>query len=117
MPKDSTITYGPFEKKSPFSQEKLNVHFENKNKFLTGTRLVESVIELLKGLQYFEIFQKIINVIVSTNRRLLFEYQERWQNHSFALTNNQGNQQTGNQKYWQELNMQLYLCIGGKAKQ
>ena len=27
-------TYGPFEKKSPFSQEELNVHFENNNNFL-----------------------------------------------------------------------------------
>ena len=35
-----------FEKKSPFSQEELNVHFENNNKFLAVTRL-ERVIELL----------------------------------------------------------------------
>ena len=42
---DSTITYGPFEKKSPFSQEEVNVHFENNNKFLTVTRL-ERVIEI-----------------------------------------------------------------------
>ena len=42
---DSTITYGPFEKKSPFSQEELNVHFENNNKFFTITRL-ERVIEI-----------------------------------------------------------------------
>ena len=42
---DSTITYGPFEQKSPLSQEELNVHFENKNKFFTVTRL-ERVIEI-----------------------------------------------------------------------
>ena len=42
----TTFSYGPFEKKSPFSQEELNVHFENNNKFLTVTRL-EMVIELL----------------------------------------------------------------------
>ena len=41
----TTITYGPFEKKSPFSQEELNVYFENKNKFLIVTRL-ERVIEI-----------------------------------------------------------------------
>ena len=39
------LTYGPFEKKSSFSQEELNVHFDNKNKFLTVTRL-ERVIEI-----------------------------------------------------------------------
>ena len=33
------LTYGPFENKSSFSQEELNVHFENKNKFLSVTRL------------------------------------------------------------------------------
>ena len=38
-------TYGPFEKKSSLSQEELNVHFENKNKFLTVARL-ESVTEI-----------------------------------------------------------------------
>ena len=67
---DSTITYGPFEKQSPFSQEELNEHFENNNKFLTVTRLervidishwgnvtIEAIIDLLhteallKGLQ------------------------------------------------------------------
>ena len=42
---DSTITCGPFEKKSPFAQEELKVHFENSNKFLTVTRL-ERVIEI-----------------------------------------------------------------------
>ena len=41
----TTITYGPYEKKSPFSQEELNVHLENKNKFLIVTRL-ERVIEI-----------------------------------------------------------------------
>ena len=41
------LTYGPFEKKSSFSQEELNGHFLNKNKFffLTLTRLVR-VIEI-----------------------------------------------------------------------
>ena len=38
-------TYGPFEKKSPFSQEELNVHFGKNNKFFTVTRL-ERVIEI-----------------------------------------------------------------------
>ena len=38
-------TYGLFQKKSPFSQEELNVHFDNNNKFLTVTRL-ERVIEI-----------------------------------------------------------------------
>ena len=38
---DSTINYGTFGKKSPFSQ----MHFENNNKFFTLTRL-EKVIEL-----------------------------------------------------------------------
>ncbi|XP_033209967.1 dolichyl-diphosphooligosaccharide--protein glycosyltransferase subunit 1 [Belonocnema kinseyi] len=42
---DSSITYGPFEKKQSFSSEELIVHFENNNKFLTVTRL-ERVIEL-----------------------------------------------------------------------
>ena len=36
---DSTINNGPFEKKSSFSQEELNLNFENKKKFLTVTRL------------------------------------------------------------------------------
>ncbi|XP_016845577.1 dolichyl-diphosphooligosaccharide--protein glycosyltransferase subunit 1 [Nasonia vitripennis] len=40
---DSTITYGPYEKKSPFSYEELNVHFENNNKFLTVTRLERAI--------------------------------------------------------------------------
>ena len=39
------LTYGPFEKKSSFSHEDLNVHFENKNKFFTVPRL-ERVIEI-----------------------------------------------------------------------
>ena len=42
---DSSITYGPFEKKQPFSSEELVVHYENNNKFLTVTRM-ERVIEL-----------------------------------------------------------------------
>ena len=66
----SSIPYGPYEKKSPFSQEELNLHFENNNKFLIVTRLervseishwgnitIEEIIDLLhtevllKGLQ------------------------------------------------------------------
>ena len=39
------LTFGPFVKKSSFSQEEFNVYFENKNKFLTVTRL-ERVIEI-----------------------------------------------------------------------
>ena len=38
---DSTINYGTFVKKSPFSQ----THFENNNKFLTRTRL-ERIIKI-----------------------------------------------------------------------
>ena len=38
---DSTINYGTFGKKSPFSQ----THFQNNNKFLTRTRL-ERIIEM-----------------------------------------------------------------------
>ena len=45
MTTNSAITYDPFEKKSPFSQEELNVYFEHNNKFLTVTRL-ERVIEI-----------------------------------------------------------------------
>jgi oligosaccharyltransferase complex subunit alpha (ribophorin I) len=40
---DSTITYGPFDKKGPFSKEELSVHFENNNKFLTVTKLERSI--------------------------------------------------------------------------
>lgn len=40
---DSTITYGPYDKKAPFSQEELTVHFENNNKFLTVTRLERNI--------------------------------------------------------------------------
>lgn len=40
---DSMITYGPYEKLSPFSYEELNIHFENNNKFLTATRLERSI--------------------------------------------------------------------------
>ncbi|XP_043487665.1 dolichyl-diphosphooligosaccharide--protein glycosyltransferase subunit 1 [Polistes fuscatus] len=40
---DSTITYGPYEKLSPFSYEELTVHFENNNKFLTVTRIERSI--------------------------------------------------------------------------
>ena len=40
---DSMITYGPYEKLSPFSYEELNIHFENNNKFLTVTRLERSI--------------------------------------------------------------------------
>ena len=42
---DSSIIYGPYDKKAPFSKEELMVHFENNNKFLTVTRL-ERVIEV-----------------------------------------------------------------------
>ena len=42
---DSTITYSPFEKKSTFSKEELDVHFKNNNKIFTVTRL-ERVIEI-----------------------------------------------------------------------
>ncbi|XP_043476633.1 dolichyl-diphosphooligosaccharide--protein glycosyltransferase subunit 1 [Leptopilina heterotoma] len=42
---DSTITYGPFEKKEAFSHEEMFVHFENNNKFLTVTKM-ERVIEV-----------------------------------------------------------------------
>lgn len=40
---DSFITYGPYEKLSPFSYEELNIHFENNNKFLTVTRLERNI--------------------------------------------------------------------------
>ena len=40
---DSTITYGPFDKKSSFLQEEITVHFENDSKFLTVTRLKGSL--------------------------------------------------------------------------
>ncbi|XP_015606406.1 dolichyl-diphosphooligosaccharide--protein glycosyltransferase subunit 1 [Cephus cinctus] len=42
---ESTITYGPYDKRAPFSSEELAVHFENNSKFLTVTRL-ERVIEI-----------------------------------------------------------------------
>ncbi|XP_063976396.1 dolichyl-diphosphooligosaccharide--protein glycosyltransferase subunit 1-like [Diachasmimorpha longicaudata] len=42
---DTTISYGPFEKRLPYTQEEFSVHFENNNKFLTVTRL-ERVLEL-----------------------------------------------------------------------
>ena len=42
---DSTITYGPYEKKQPFSSEEITVHFENNNKFLTVTKM-DRVIEI-----------------------------------------------------------------------
>lgn len=42
---DSSITYGPYDKRAPFTSEEMSVHFENNNKFLTVTRL-ERVIEL-----------------------------------------------------------------------
>lgn len=42
---DSTITYGPYDKRAPFAAEEVSVHFENNNKFLTVTRL-ERVIEI-----------------------------------------------------------------------
>nr|XP_033332810.1 dolichyl-diphosphooligosaccharide--protein glycosyltransferase subunit 1 [Megalopta genalis] len=40
---DSMITYGPYEKLSPFSYEELNIHFENNNKFLTVIKLERSI--------------------------------------------------------------------------
>lgn len=40
---DTTITYGPFEKKAPFSKDELSVHFENNNKFLTVTKLERTI--------------------------------------------------------------------------
>lgn len=40
---DSFITYGPYEKLSPFSYEELNIHFENNNKFLTVTKLERNI--------------------------------------------------------------------------
>lgn len=40
---DSMITYGPYEKLSPFSYEALNIHFENNNKFLTVVKLERSI--------------------------------------------------------------------------
>ncbi|XP_044008598.1 dolichyl-diphosphooligosaccharide--protein glycosyltransferase subunit 1-like [Aphidius gifuensis] len=42
---DTTITYGPFDKRVPFSKDNLNIHFENNNKFLTVKKL-ERVIEI-----------------------------------------------------------------------
>ncbi|KAL7291091.1 dolichyl-diphosphooligosaccharide--protein glycosyltransferase subunit 1 [Trichogramma pretiosum] len=42
---DTTITYGPFDKRPAFAKEELMVHFENNNKFLTVTKL-ERVIEV-----------------------------------------------------------------------
>ncbi|XP_020289035.1 dolichyl-diphosphooligosaccharide--protein glycosyltransferase subunit 1 [Pseudomyrmex gracilis] len=39
----SSITYGPFEKQSPFAYEELMVHFENNNKFLTVTKLQRTI--------------------------------------------------------------------------
>lgn len=42
---ETTITYGPFEKRASFSREDFTLHFENNNKFLTVTRL-ERLIEI-----------------------------------------------------------------------
>ncbi|KAK0095636.1 hypothetical protein PV326_007784 [Microctonus aethiopoides] len=42
---ESTIVYGPFDKRSPFAYEEYTVHFENNNKFLTVAR-IERVVEL-----------------------------------------------------------------------
>ncbi|XP_015124677.1 dolichyl-diphosphooligosaccharide--protein glycosyltransferase subunit 1 [Diachasma alloeum] len=42
---DTTIIYGPLEKRLPYTQEGFAVHFENSNKFLTITRL-ERLLEL-----------------------------------------------------------------------
>lgn len=40
---ESMITYGPYEKRPPFSYETLVVHFENNNNFLTVTKLERSI--------------------------------------------------------------------------
>lgn len=42
---DSTVIYGPLDKRPAFTYEEFTVHFENNNKFLTVTRL-ERLIEL-----------------------------------------------------------------------
>ncbi|XP_011310619.1 dolichyl-diphosphooligosaccharide--protein glycosyltransferase subunit 1 [Fopius arisanus] len=42
---DTTIIYGPLEKRLPYSYEEFTVHFENNNKFLTVVRL-ERVLEV-----------------------------------------------------------------------
>ena len=54
----TTFSCGRFEKKSPFSQEELNVHFENNNKFFTVTRL-ERVIEISYWDNYIAIEETI----------------------------------------------------------
>ena len=54
----NTIIYGSFEKKSPFSQEELNMHFDNNNKFLTVAS-VERVIEISYGDNYIAIEETI----------------------------------------------------------
>uniref|UniRef100_A0A6V7M9I9 Dolichyl-diphosphooligosaccharide--protein glycosyltransferase subunit 1 n=1 Tax=Bracon brevicornis TaxID=1563983 RepID=A0A6V7M9I9_9HYME len=40
---DTTIVYGPLEKKSPYTQEEFMVHFENNNKFLTVTKMERAI--------------------------------------------------------------------------
>ena len=54
----TTITYGSFEKKSPFSQEELNMHFDKNNKFFTVTR-VERDIEISYWDNYIAIEETI----------------------------------------------------------
>lgn len=40
---DSSLTYGPFEKRPPYSRDEFSVHFENNNRFLTVTRLERTI--------------------------------------------------------------------------
>ena len=54
----TTITYGSLEKKSHFSQEELNMHFDNNNKFLNVTRL-ERVIKISYWDNYITIRETI----------------------------------------------------------
>ena len=57
------LTYGRFEKESPFSQEELNVHFENKNKFLTVTRLERVIQTSHWGNTTIEEIEEIIDLL------------------------------------------------------
>lgn len=40
---ESTITYGPYEKVQPLSEDKMTVHYENNNAFLTVTSLERAI--------------------------------------------------------------------------
>ncbi|XP_049805250.1 dolichyl-diphosphooligosaccharide--protein glycosyltransferase subunit 1 [Schistocerca nitens] len=40
---DNVITYGPYEKVQPFSQDKMIIHFENNAPFLTVTNLLRTI--------------------------------------------------------------------------